>query len=93
MPAIQPLLRVHQGHHEPQQGARRCPGSPLCRGQVQPLSLLGFWLPPALLGPQRALVGGSSRPLLSRGEAEAQGVSGKGAASLDSGRGWGLLLA
>ena len=33
MPAIQPLLRVHQGHHEPQQGARRCPGSPLCRGQ------------------------------------------------------------
>ena len=92
MPAIQPLLRVHQGHREPQQGAR-CPGSPLCWGQVQPLSLLGFWLPPPLLGPQRALVRGSPRPLPSRGEAEAPGLSGKGAASLDSGKGWGLVLA
>lgn len=80
MPAIQPLLHVHQGHREPQQEARRCPGSPLCRRQVQPLRLLGFWLPSALLGPQRALVvgGGSSQPLPSRGEAEAPGVSGKG---------------
>lgn len=95
MPAIQPLLHVHQGHREPQQEARRCPGSPLCRRQVQPLRLLGFWLPSALLGPQRALVVGGgeftafAQPRGSRGSG---GVRERDA-SLDSGRGWGLLLA